>query len=1148
MSLKGNLQSVDLANVLQMLSINQKEGTLVLFDGDTRKSIYFSHDGVAMLSRGRKGQDSLGRILLRYGKISDAALTEALAKQKAEDKKLGEVLEQMGLVTSTDIDDAIRTQIEEEIYNLFIWKEASFEFIEGPPPPSPDGAPKSITFNVNSLIMEAQRRADEWNYIRGLVPSLDEIYRPTEKMPEAVVTDEVFHFPFAPRVLENLQAGRLNVSELIEASHAAKFEACKILAILLEQGAIEPVTMADLQAFAQEASTRGEHKQAAKFLSRVVDLGGATSPVNMSLGYALESLDEPERASIYFRAAAESYVEAMEPKNAFDAYQRIARALPTDLAAVTQMVEIACNSPDILGPNRHEVTEAGRTLALCLKELGRLPAAIQILNSLGQSSQEDMPLRNLLVQAYQDSGMLNEAMTELEAMADYCIDQKNVDEGIRYLRKIVGIDRNRPGILKKIESLTKSRDSGKRFMVRIVAVGCAVVVVAAAVWAFGVQREHSKTKQGKLEAEISAQLDPLVTRFNDAEKVFLKHRADLDNYRTASAETVKSDVKDMDAALKVMEDSLSATQMAAGALFAANESMLPRDFVESRSRKMKSELERVRQSRGTITNGITEFARDEFIKLRSETMLKYPLRCMKDALRVQGLLQAVKASMEVPVDDKIVNIDETIEMLKGYGRELTKVQEASNALWKEGKFRESHTLIAEFLGPLYTTVEFAEILKFHVRVTTVPVGATVKIVGGEAGDGEGGPSPRDLAYACGSGLTYEVSAPGFKSVRMEIPPIKGAFSTAMLMERFPWSQRVVLTKVPFWTTQLGSAGIEAAPVPTADGTMLVVADRSGFIHLVDVKTGKSVRSADFRSASGFRSSPLVTADSIYAATADGIFAALDLPTMNVRWRKEGADGPGPVYGTPVMAQGLVVAAGVPMENGAGGKVMAFDPTTGEKKWEAVLEAGTVQPLLFARGWIVSTGEDGRVRALTPDGKSWITVLPSARDESGYPPPRSRTLAVGDRVLLGLEGAGQEFSLVELPVPGAQSPHIGYKWGAKSERAEVSGGCLAGDSVFLLFSNGTARKVSSRIGPRPGDLQNRVLPEKEAPVKEPAFHEGRLFVASVKGLTALKPGEDEFQEDWRWLPDAAVITTSPVAVGTLVVVGSRDGRLFGLLRD
>src|SRR5687768_10063149 len=38
-SLKGNLNSVDLANIFQMLSMNQREGTLYIFDGSSRKAI-----------------------------------------------------------------------------------------------------------------------------------------------------------------------------------------------------------------------------------------------------------------------------------------------------------------------------------------------------------------------------------------------------------------------------------------------------------------------------------------------------------------------------------------------------------------------------------------------------------------------------------------------------------------------------------------------------------------------------------------------------------------------------------------------------------------------------------------------------------------------------------------------------------------------------------------------------------------------------------------------------------------------------------------------------------------------------------------------------------------------------------------------------
>ena len=165
MSLKGNLGSVDLANIFQMLSINQKEGTLVISDGLSRKSIYFSREGVSMLSRGSIRQDSLGRILLRYDRITPDQLKRALEKQETCRRLLGEILVDMGAVGEADVENALRVQIEEEIYNLFIWKNAEFEFIEGDihaDEDRPDRPLTMLTFNVNSLIMEAARRIDEW--------------------------------------------------------------------------------------------------------------------------------------------------------------------------------------------------------------------------------------------------------------------------------------------------------------------------------------------------------------------------------------------------------------------------------------------------------------------------------------------------------------------------------------------------------------------------------------------------------------------------------------------------------------------------------------------------------------------------------------------------------------------------------------------------------------------------------------------------------------------------------------------------------------------------------------------------------------------------------------------------------------------------
>ena len=80
-SLKGNLNSVDLANIFQMLTLNQREGTLYIFEGASKKAIYFGHDGVSMLARGRTKSDALGRILLRYDRVAADGLAQAARRQ-----------------------------------------------------------------------------------------------------------------------------------------------------------------------------------------------------------------------------------------------------------------------------------------------------------------------------------------------------------------------------------------------------------------------------------------------------------------------------------------------------------------------------------------------------------------------------------------------------------------------------------------------------------------------------------------------------------------------------------------------------------------------------------------------------------------------------------------------------------------------------------------------------------------------------------------------------------------------------------------------------------------------------------------------------------------------------------------------------------
>jgi hypothetical protein len=309
-SLKGNLNSVDLANIFQMLSMNQREGTLYIFDGQGRRAIYFGREGVSMLARGKARQDSLGRILIRHDLITREQLEEALAKQsEGSGRMLGQVLVERNVISRQQVEEALRIQIEEEIYNLFICQDAQFEFVEGEPDEEFRNAEgvNRITFNVNSLIMEAAQRIDEWEWIQKVVPSLDEIYRFTGE--NVSLDDPLFETPLAGKVLAAVD-GSQSVDEIIVSSCVNQFEVCKILALLIEPGAVEPLAVSELRRKAEEAVAAGATQAAVKFLSRLVAVKGDTPGMHRQLAEVFESEREYEKAAFHYRVFAEIQVDA----------------------------------------------------------------------------------------------------------------------------------------------------------------------------------------------------------------------------------------------------------------------------------------------------------------------------------------------------------------------------------------------------------------------------------------------------------------------------------------------------------------------------------------------------------------------------------------------------------------------------------------------------------------------------------------------------------------------------------------------------------------------------------------------------------------------------------------------------------------------
>lgn len=169
MSLSGRLETMDLPEVLQWVTIGRKTGSLS-FVRDKTKVHLFLQDGKIISSRSNDPTKQLGQFLLFQGKITEPQLKRAFEIHLQTRTILGKILVQENMVSQEDVETALITRTEEVIYDLFLWEDGYFHF-------SASGYSLDelilIKIDINSLLFEGIRRKDEWKRIRSVFPNND---------------------------------------------------------------------------------------------------------------------------------------------------------------------------------------------------------------------------------------------------------------------------------------------------------------------------------------------------------------------------------------------------------------------------------------------------------------------------------------------------------------------------------------------------------------------------------------------------------------------------------------------------------------------------------------------------------------------------------------------------------------------------------------------------------------------------------------------------------------------------------------------------------------------------------------------------------------------------------------------------------------
>ena len=129
MPMQGSLGTMPLPELLTWISQYRKTGTLEIQSGDAKQTLAFE-DGTLVFSSSSDPQNTLGRILINNGIVTEEVHKQARELRKTKSVAIAKALLDLEALTEEDLLRFLRKKAEKEIYDLCERSEGDFTFTE----------------------------------------------------------------------------------------------------------------------------------------------------------------------------------------------------------------------------------------------------------------------------------------------------------------------------------------------------------------------------------------------------------------------------------------------------------------------------------------------------------------------------------------------------------------------------------------------------------------------------------------------------------------------------------------------------------------------------------------------------------------------------------------------------------------------------------------------------------------------------------------------------------------------------------------------------------------------------------------------------------------------------------------------------------
>ena len=167
MAIEGPIKELNLIDLFQVLSFNQKTGILFIDSTEKKAKVYFEKGAVVYVIH--DGQN-LGLDLIKSEIITKDIYDDILKTASPSEEVIAMEIIKRKIISEEQFRRFLKEKVENNIFSLFEWDDGYFKFEE-----EIFSLNKLFRYKIKteSLIMEGSRRIDEWSRLSSKIPSTD---------------------------------------------------------------------------------------------------------------------------------------------------------------------------------------------------------------------------------------------------------------------------------------------------------------------------------------------------------------------------------------------------------------------------------------------------------------------------------------------------------------------------------------------------------------------------------------------------------------------------------------------------------------------------------------------------------------------------------------------------------------------------------------------------------------------------------------------------------------------------------------------------------------------------------------------------------------------------------------------------------------